>query len=99
MLSVLVGITSAYSIPIAALIISVATLVYSGLSIRQKSEVDQEGLLYERIDDLEGRLAVAETHTESCEKRCAALERKMKDLKDENFSLMRRVLRMENDGA
>lgn len=89
---------SLYSIPIAALILSAAALIYSGVGLRQKTQTDHDSGLYLRIDDLEGQVELALREQERLQRRCSDLEKKIADLRTENFDLMKRLLKAENGG-
>jgi len=66
---------------LGALIVSLATLIFTGMSLRQRAHVD-------RVAELERAVA-------ACEKRDEQKAREISRLKDENFDLMRRLFDVE----
>ncbi len=80
-----------YSIPLGALIVSVAALVY-GMSRGKSGTVGEiEKAMNDRIADLLEQLASAKIDNLECARRCD-------DLRTENIDLMRRLVRLENGG-
>ena len=87
----MIAATSPYVVPLGALVVSVAALLYGVIGSKQKAENDLMAHLYDRIADLEKQ-------AESCSNRCKDLERRLSDMSRENFSLMRRLLKLESEG-
>lgn len=73
-----------YAVPLAALMISVGTLVLSAFGLRQKAGLDYTSIL-------EKRLSEAEADLKTCRSEAA-------QLKEEQFRLMQRVLQLEARG-
>ena len=74
--------------PNIALIVSVAMMVMTYLSLRNKAGKD-------RVDELEKRLAEADRRLVACEEKLRECERSGKELMDRNIQLMNRMFNCE----
>lgn len=81
-----------YAIPLAALLVSLGTLVASQLmsvrTLRQSASSQLAAEQSKRIDALQREIAL-------CQRQRAELQRQVNDLKDREFLLMERLLRLE----
>lgn len=84
---------SDYGVPAAALAVSVVTLLYSAVAMHRQSKVDVTTHLYDRIDQLEKEIATIERHAEALRKQCVELEKQVRQLREENLDLMRKLIR------
>ena len=71
-----------FAVPVAALIVSLATLVFSAISTRNKATVDY-------AHSIEARLERAELALDDCRRSSA-------ELKEENYKLMTKVMELES---
>lgn len=81
-----------YSVPAVALAVSVITLLYSAFALHRQTKTDLTTQLYDRIDQLEREIEVVERHAEECRRKCAELESQVRQLREENLDLMRKLI-------
>lgn len=88
--------TLAYSLPLAAFVISLGGFLYTIITGRRRDALDLSIQLYARIDDLEGQIETVNKLADKCAAQCKELEAKIEHLEAENFKLLRRLLRVDN---
>lgn len=78
-----------WAIPLGALILSAAALAYSTLNFKRTGKSSFEQAMSDRITQLTAELQQVRADYLECGRRCKRLE-------DENYKLMRRLMRLEN---
>lgn len=86
--SLLLATSATAALPFVAIAIAIATFVASQREFGRRAKVDYVDGLEKRIEDLEEQNGTLLERIEDCEK-------DRRDLKAENFKLMRRVLTLE----
>ena len=81
--------TLEFAIPLAALIVSLATLIGGSISLRHKADITY-------TNTIEGRLAAMEKLEQECLKREEKLLEKLKECENEKIDLMKKLLRIED---
>lgn len=76
------------SLPYAAILIALATFIAGQREFRRRAKVDY-------VSDLEKRIADLEADNKSLDERIEDCERDRRELRVENFKLMRRVVTLE----
>ena len=87
--SLVISDATVYAVPLAALIVSVAALVYGAMGGRRSTMSSIETSLNNRLTDLVRQVDELKEELHDCTKQRAALER-------ENIALMRQVMNLKN---
>lgn len=74
-------------IPAGALIISVGTLLFAALGLRNKATKDY-------VEQLKDQLAASEEESRKCHELLEQYDRERKELRADNYELMRRIIGM-----
>jgi len=76
--------TALIAIPLGALIVSLAALIFTGMGVRHRD-----------LEKVEARLAATEARLERAERKLAVCEAARDDLRSENLGLLQRLVAVE----
>ena len=84
-----------YAVPLGALIVSLATLIFTGLTLRGKA---QEAHVQTVEQQLTLRVSDLSREVEECKKARDRFEQQIGVLRDENLTLLQKLVKLENGG-